>query len=55
VREQNVGRFKSEWGLARLKGYDAAKCVGVSKGYACQRHLNNGVQPGEAGNIVLMK
>jgi hypothetical protein len=55
VREKNAGRFKSEWGLARLKGDDAAKRVGVSKGYACQRHLNDGVQPREAGNIVLMK
>jgi hypothetical protein len=55
VRGKHAGRFKSEWGLARLKGNDASKCVGVSKGYACQRHLNKGVQPKEAGNIVLMK
>lgn len=55
VRGKNAGRFSSEWGLARLKGDDAAKCVGVAKGYACQRLLNEGVQPGEAGNIVLMK
>jgi hypothetical protein len=55
VRGKNAGRFKSEWGLARLKGDNAAECVGVSKGYACQRHLNDGVQPGEAGNIVLLK
>jgi hypothetical protein len=49
------GKFNREWDLARLKGVDGAECCGVVDNHACKRDLNQEVQPGEQGTLVLMK
>jgi hypothetical protein len=55
IQGKHAGKFLREWGLARLKGNDAGQCCGVFDNRACQRDLNEGVKPGDPGNLVLLK
>ena len=51
--------FSTQWGLARLKPYDAGICCGSKpSGYgytSCATPLVTRTGPGRLGNVVLMK